>query len=145
MAGARLLTPPDRLLDAATRLGRQAGRLEEVRADLCRRMSVAAFRESWEGKVAERFLVHVDGGHRQAHLAEAHRRLLALAAECRQAAEANAARIARHRVLRDEVLDALLRRHDYPAIGALPTSLRDTRWPAVHAQATGRGNRGVAA
>lgn len=144
MPAARLLTPPDHLHDAAVRLRRQADRLEEARADLARRMSLPAFKESWEGKVAERFLVHVDGGHRQAHLAEANRRLVALATEIQRAADANAARIARHKVLRDEVVDALLCKHDLAAIAKLPSSVRDTRWPTIHVAIVGRG-AGVAA
>lgn len=139
MPRTRLLTPPDRLNDAAVRLRRQADRLEAVRADLARRMSVAAFAGSWEGRAAERFLVHVDGSHRQAHLTEAHGRLCALAEACRRAAGANAARIDRHRVLRDQVVDALVARKDFASIGHLPSSVRDTRWPAVHAQVVGRG------
>ncbi|HET7488108.1 MAG TPA: hypothetical protein VFJ85_09275 [Acidimicrobiales bacterium] len=131
MTAGRLLTPPDHLHDAACSFRRQAARLEDARADLAGRMSLPAFAGSWEGKVAERFLVHLDAGHRQAHLAEAARRLQELAAACQRAADANAHRIDRNRVLRDRVVDALVAKHDYAAMAKLPTSLRDTRWPSL--------------
>jgi uncharacterized protein YukE len=127
-----LLTPPERLRDAARDLRRRAAQLDEVRQDLAARCTTETLAEVWEGKVAERFLVHVGGRHRQHHLDVAHDRLDLLALALDRAADANESRIGLHRRQRDEVQAELAQRGDLASSGLLPTSLRDTSWPRWH-------------
>jgi uncharacterized protein YukE len=135
---ATLLTRPERLRDAAADLRRHAAQLGDVRADLARRCTPDALAGQWEGRVAERFLVHVDGRHRLLHLDMAQDRLELLASALERAADANQSQIARHRRYRDDIHAELARRQQpAAAAGVLPESLRDTSWPRWHRWITG--------
>ena len=129
---AELLTPPERLRDAAADLRRRAAELDEVKHDLTVRCTAAALAGIWEGNVAERFLVHMGDRHRRHHLDVAHDRLDLLALALERAADANEARIGLHRRYRDEVQTELARRGDLASAALLPTSVRDTGWPRWH-------------
>jgi hypothetical protein len=133
-----LLTPPDRLRDAARDMRRRAARLDEVRRDLASRCTAEALAGVWEGKVAERFLVHVGGGYRRHHLDVAHDRLHLLALALERAADANETRIGQHRRYRDEIHTELAKRGELGSTGLLPTSLRDTSWRRWHDWVVGR-------
>jgi hypothetical protein len=130
--GGELLTSPEQMRGAAADLRRRAGQLDEVRRDLANRCTTDALAGVWEGKVAERFLVHAGGGFRRHHLDVAHDRLDLLALALDRAAEANETRIGLHRRYRDEVQAELAKRGDLASTGLLPTSLRDTRWTRWH-------------
>src|SRR4051794_7202083 len=86
------LTPPQELDDLATALNRQAGELERVRDEL--RHTVQDSRGAWEGIVADRFRAHLDGEHRQRHLALAADRLRDTARLARLAADEQRDRLA---------------------------------------------------
>lgn len=136
--GDELLTPPELLRDTARDMRRRAARLDEVRRDLARRCTAGALAGVWEGKGAERFLVHVGGGYRRHHLDVAHDRLDLLALALERAADANEARIGLHRRYRDEIHTELAKRGDLGSTGLLPTSLRDTSWRRWHDWVVGR-------
>jgi hypothetical protein len=136
---AELLTPPERLRDAADDLRRQGSRLDRVRSAIAADLDPAALVGRWEGRVAEAFVRHVDARHRQKHLDVAHDRLGLLALALERAAEANEARIAQHRRMADEIRSELARQGDLTGSGLLPTSLRDTAWPRWHRAITGGG------
>ncbi|HMJ74559.1 MAG TPA: hypothetical protein VK507_01230 [Iamia sp.] len=77
-------TSPQRLEEMAAALDREAGRLDEVRLAL--RQDAADTHDYWEGRVADRFRVHVNGRYRQKHIDLAHDRLVAVARLLRAAA-----------------------------------------------------------
>ncbi|MFF5235005.1 hypothetical protein [Dactylosporangium sp. NPDC000521] len=86
------LTPPHELDDLATALDRHAGELDRVRDEL--RQAVQDTRGGWEGLVADRFRAHLDGRHRQHHLAHAADRLRDTARLARLAADEQRDRLA---------------------------------------------------
>lgn len=86
------LTPPGELDDLATALDRRAGELERVREEI--RHAVLDSRGAWEGLVADRFRAHLDGEHRQRHLALAVDRLRDAARLARLAADEQRDRLA---------------------------------------------------
>jgi uncharacterized protein YukE len=66
-------TPPEELDDLAHAPERQAAELDRVHDEI--RQAVRETHGAWQGLVADRFRAHLDGEHRQRHLAEASDRL----------------------------------------------------------------------